>query len=68
MYVEMTDLNCEGMISLKSIEDDHFFFDEKSYSIVGSNTDIKFNVGNNVIVKIASVSVSKKQVDLILIE
>lgn len=68
MYIEMTDLNCEGMVSLKSIEDDHFFFDEKSYSIVGSNTDIQFNVGDNVIVKIASVSVAKKQVDLILVE
>jgi len=64
MYVEMTDLNCEGMVSLKSLDDDHYFFDEKSYSIVGSNTENKYNVGDKVVVKITNVSVAKKQVDL----
>ena len=68
MYIEMDDLNCEGMVSLKSINADHFFFDEKSYSIVGNNTKIEYNVGNKVFVKIANVSVAKKQVDLTLIE
>jgi len=67
MYVEMTELNCEGMVSLKSLDDDHYFFDEKSYSIVGSNTENTFNVGDKIVVKIASVSVAKKQVDLTLI-
>jgi ribonuclease R len=68
MYVEMTDLNCEGMVSLKSIDSDHFSYDEKSYSIVGSSTNIKFTVGDKILVKISNVSVAKKQVDLKLIE
>ena len=67
MYVEMDDLNCEGMVSLKSLDDDHYFFDQKAYSIVGSNTEKIYNVGDKVIVKIASVSVAKKQVDLTMI-
>ena len=67
MYVEMDDLNCEGMVSLKSLNDDHYFFDQKSYSIVGTNTEKKFNVGDKIVVKIASVSVAKKQVDLTMI-
>ena len=67
MYVEMDDLNCEGMVSLKSLDDDHYFFDQKSYSIVGTNTGKIYNVGDKVVVKIASVSVAKKQVDLTMI-
>ncbi len=68
MYVEMDDLNCEGMVSLKSLDDDHYFFDQKLYSIVGTNTGKIYNVGNKVIVKIASVSVAKKQVDLTMVD
>jgi len=68
MYVEMTELNCEGMVSLKSLDDDHYFFDQKTYSIVGSNTENTYNVGDKVIVKIASVSVAKKQVDLTMVD
>ena len=67
MYVEMDDLNCEGMVSLKSLDDDHYFFDQKSYSIVGTNTTKKFNVGDKIVVKIDNVSVAKKQVDLIMV-
>ena len=67
MYVEMDDLNCEGMVSLKSLDDDHYFFDQKAYSIVGTNTQKIYNVGDKVVVKIASVSVAKKQVDLTMI-
>lgn len=67
MYVEMDDLNCEGMVSLKSLEDDHYFFDQKNYSIVGTNTEKTYNVGDKAIVKITSVSVAKKQVDLTMI-
>ena len=68
MYVEMTELNCEGMVSLKTLEADNFHFHEKSYAIVGSNSDIEYNVGDHVVVKIHKVSVAKKQVDLLLKE
>jgi len=67
MYIEMTDLNCEGMVSLKTLSYDHFYFDEKSYSIIGSQTNDTFNVGDVVQVKISNVSVARKQVDLLLI-
>lgn len=68
MYVEMVELFCEGMVRLNSIESDRFYFDEKSYSIIGNNNNQVFNLGDKVIVKIKAVSVAKKQIDLELIE
>jgi len=68
MYVEMVELFCEGMVRLNSIESDQYYFDDKSYSIIGNNNNQVFNLGDKVIVKIKAVSVAKKQVDLELIE
>ena len=68
MYVEMTDLNCEGMIQIKSIQDDKYYFDEKKFSVVGLKYGEEFNVGDNVIVIIEKVSLTRKQIDLKLME
>jgi ribonuclease R len=68
MYVEMVELFCEGMVRLNTIESDQYYFDDKSYSIIGTNNNQVFNLGDKVIVKIKAVSVAKKQVDLELIE
>ena len=68
MYVEMTDLNCEGMVQIKSIADDKYYFDEKKYAIVGLRYGEEFNVGDKVIVIIDKVSLTRKQIDLRLME
>ncbi|MFK8045730.1 MAG: ribonuclease R [Crocinitomicaceae bacterium] len=68
MYVEMTDLNCEGMVSIKSIQDDKYYFDDKKYAVVGLRYGEEFNVGDKVIVIIEKVSLTRKQIDLKLME
>ncbi len=68
IYVEMEELNCEGMVQLKSILSDKFYFDEKSYSIVGVRYGDEYTIGDRVSVKIDKVSLVKKQIDLRLIE
>jgi ribonuclease R len=68
MYVEMLELYCEGMVKLNTIDSDTYYFDQKSYAIIGSNSNEKFNLGDRVIVKIKDVSVARKQIDLELVE
>jgi len=68
MYVEMSELHCEGMIQLKSILSDRFYFDEKAYSVIGTKHGDEYNVGDLVTVKIDKVSLVKKQIDLLLVE
>lgn len=68
MYVEMTELNCEGMVQIKSIQDDKYYFDEKKYSVIGLKYGEEFNVGDKVIVVIEKVSLTRKQIDLKLME
>ncbi len=68
MYVEMTDLNCEGMVQIKSIQDDKYYFDEKKYAVIGLRYGEEFNIGDKVIVIIDKVSLTRKQIDLKLME
>lgn len=67
IYVEMHENHCEGMISLKSLTYDRFYFDEKLYSIVGSRTGDRFNLGDVVEVELVKVSIPKRQIDLELV-
>lgn len=67
MFVELNENFCEGMISLKSMKDDRYQFDERDYVVVGVNDNREFNVGDQIEVKLTNVSLAKKQVDLELV-
>jgi ribonuclease R len=68
MYVELEENFCEGMISLKSLKDDHYNFDQDNYIVQGAKYGEKFNLGDRVHVRVSKVSVGRKQIDLELIE
>lgn len=64
IYVEMEENFCEGMVPLRSLKDDRYFFDEQEFVIVGKKTGNTFNIGDILFVKVANVSLAKKQIDL----
>jgi len=63
LFVEINENFCEGMIPLKSLKDDRYYFDERDYVVVGANDNKEFNVGDQIMIKLASVNLSKKQID-----
>ncbi|PKR82093.1 ribonuclease R [Brumimicrobium salinarum] len=68
MFVKMNDNHCEGMITIQSLPDDNYYFDNDKFQIIGRQTKYTFNFGDQVKVKIKDVDMLKKQVDLTLIE
>lgn len=68
IYVELDENFCEGMISLKSMRGDRYVFDEKDYVIYGTKSGEEFNLGDEVKVKVLDVSLSKRQIDLELVD
>jgi ribonuclease R len=68
MYVELEENYCEGMISLKSLTDDTYIFDENDYLVFGKKHGQEFNLGDKLKVVVKNVSLSKKQVDLELVK
>jgi len=68
MYVELLENKCEGMIRLKDIADDFYVLDEKNYCIVGQRKKKKYQLGDEVKVKVKKVDLSKRQIDFSLIQ
>ncbi|RYM34119.1 ribonuclease R [Brumimicrobium glaciale] len=67
MFVRMNDNYCEGMITIQSLPNDSYRFDNDSFQIVGRRKESVFNFGDQVKVKVIGVDMLKKQVDLELV-
>ena len=67
IYVELAGNKCEGMIPIRSLDDDYYTFDEKNYRLVGRNYNRSYRLGEEVTVSISRTSLEKKQLDLELI-
>jgi len=68
MYVEIIENKCEGMIRLRDISDDFYVLDEKNYCIVGQRKKKKYQLGDEVKVKVKKVDLAKRQIDFILVQ
>jgi ribonuclease R len=67
MYVEIEENKCEGMIRLRDISDDFYTLDEKNYCIVGQRKKRKYQLGDEVKIKVKRVDLGKRQIDFSLV-
>ena len=68
IYVEIAENKCEGMVSIKSIADDFYEFDEEEYMIVGRHSGKKFEIGDEVKIEVMSANLSRRQLDYKLVD
>ncbi len=68
VYVELVENKCEGMIPIRDLDDDFYTFDEKEYRLIGRKHKHTFQLGDEVVVRIAKANLDKKQLDFELIE
>lgn len=66
IYVELNENKCEGMIPIRDLDNDYYVFDEKNYCLVGRRTHKKFQLGDEITVKVARANLEKKQLDFVL--
>lgn len=67
MYVEIEENKCEGMIRLRDMRDDFYSLDEKNYAIIGQRKKKKYQLGDEVKVRVKNVDLMKRQIDFILL-
>ena len=68
IYVEIVENKCEGMVSIKSIADDFYEFDEEEYMIVGRHSGKKFEIGDEVKIEVLTANLSRRQLDYKLVD
>ncbi len=67
MYVEIIENKCEGLVRLRDMDDDYYFFDEENFCIKGKRRGNKYTLGDTVKIIINRVDLVKKQLDFLLV-
>jgi ribonuclease R len=67
IYVELVENKCEGMIPMREIDDDYYFLDEKNYCIEGRRYHRRFQLGDEIQVRVTRADLDKKQLDFALV-
>jgi ribonuclease R len=68
IYVEIVENKCEGMVSIKSIMDDFYEFDEEEYKIVGRHSGRVFEIGDPLRIEVLHANLSRRQLDYKLVD
>jgi len=66
LYVELRENKCEGLVSLRDMDDDQYYLDEDKYSIVGHRWGNVYRLGDIVNVTVKSTDLLKKQLNFLL--
>jgi len=68
LFVEVGEAKSEGLVSIRSMNDDYYYLDEDNYRIVGRRYGHEYRLGDNVLVKVKEVNLIHRQMDLLLVE
>ncbi|MEX0987448.1 MAG: ribonuclease R [Bacteroidales bacterium] len=68
IYVEIVENKCEGMISVQSLVDDFYEFDEDNYKIIGRNSQRQFEIGDPLKIEVTNANLSRRQLDFKLVD
>ena len=63
IYVEVLSNKCEGMVRLREMRDDHYEFNQETFSIIGKNTKKVITLGDEVYVKVKEADLVKRHLD-----
>lgn len=68
LYVELTTTHAEGMVSVRSIGDDYYTYDEKHYRLIGERTKTSFQLGRPIKVKLIAARPLERELDFELVK
>ncbi|MCB0701619.1 MAG: ribonuclease R [Ignavibacteriae bacterium] len=68
LFLILDELNVEGLLHVKDLNNDYYRFDEKNLKFVGKRTKTEFTIGTRLRVKIAKINIGKSQIDFEFIE
>lgn len=66
-FVELTEVQVEGLVHVESLKDDAYTFDETRLTLYGRRTHKSFRPGQSVTVLLANVNETKRQLDFQLV-
>ena len=68
LYVEIIENKCEGMIRIKDVPGDYFFYDDRNHALVGERTKKIYQLGDLIQIKVDKADLIKRHLDFIFVE
>lgn len=66
LFVEINSTKCEGMINIKELDMDLFYYDEQKHALIGQRTHQQFILGDPIRIIVKSANIIKRQLDFVL--
>jgi len=67
IYVELEENKCEGMVYIKDIKDDKYYYNSEESSLIGKKNKIKYQLGDSIVVEVKKADLTKKHLDFTII-
>ena len=67
IYVELEENKCEGMVYVKDIKDDKYYYNSEEAALIGKQNKKKFQLGDNINIEVKHADLVKKHLDFIII-
>ena len=63
LYVELTEHKCEGLVKINSLKKDYFIYEEEKFTLTGTRTNVQYQLGQSVRVKVLAADLEKRQLN-----
>ena len=68
IYVEIIENKCEGMVRIKDVPGDYYFFDDRNHALIGERTKKIYQLGDLVKVTVAKADLIKRHLDFTMVQ
>lgn len=68
IYAEINENKCEGMIPMRTLQDDYYEYDDANYCLVGRRTHKRYSIGDPLQIRIARANLDKRQLDFEIVD
>ena len=66
IYCEIDENHCEGMVSMRELKDDYYYYDDKNYCLRGRKYGDVYQLGDPIKIRVVKANLDKKQLDFSL--
>ena len=67
LYVELSENKCEGLVKINSLKEDYFIHEEGKFALIGTQTNIQYQLGQSVRVKVLAADLEKRQLNFTIV-
>lgn len=68
IFVEIIENKCEGMVRLRDMKGDHYYFVPEKKKVVGQRSGKTYTIGQQVTIRVKNTDLGKRNIDFVFVE